>query len=136
MTTEHQREQAERLEVTLQDADVRRQQHQQEPPNTLHQHAQAHANEISGGRFGALGAPHIVGSALIPKYPQASTPFQVDPVGIEPPLGFDNPALDPSTLPSVEDGDPTARPEAPLSSGEQRVGSPLSDDDQTNDRRD
>ena len=45
MVTEHQHEQAERLEVTLQDADVRRQQQQKSEATTMHQHAQAHAND-------------------------------------------------------------------------------------------
>jgi hypothetical protein len=134
MVTEHQHEQAERIETLRNDADLRRQQQKLEPPNTFHQHAQSAANDISGGRFGALGAPHVVGSAPIPKYPQAGTPFQIDPVGDEPPLSaYENPALDPSTVsPSAaeDSGDPTnARPAPALSSGEQReVGSPLSDD--------
>jgi hypothetical protein len=89
MVTEHQHEQAERLEVTLQDADLRRQQ-QQEPPNTLHQHAQSQASDISGGRFGALGVPLVIGSTAIPKYPElpANSPSHSDPVPDEPPLGF------------------------------------------------
>jgi excisionase family DNA binding protein len=142
MSTQSQEEQAERREVMLQDADLRRQQQQKEPLNTMHQHAQAAANDISGGRFGALGAPHVVGSAPIPKYPAASAPFQRDPVPAEPPTGYciDEMPVDPSTPPSVEDsGDPTnARPaSAPLSGELHGVGSPLSQsdiDDQTNDR--
>jgi hypothetical protein len=87
MTTEHQREQAERLEVTLQDADVRRQQQQKSEATTMHQHAQSQANDISGGRFGALGTPHVVGSTLAPKYPAASAAHQTE-LPPEEPLGI------------------------------------------------
>jgi|SRR5215471_19305483 len=38
------------------------------------------------------------GSTATPQYPQASAPFQRDPVPDELPLSFDNPALDPGPL--------------------------------------
>lgn len=52
---------------------------------TLHQFAQEET--LPRGRYDApVPAPHIVGSTAIPKYPQASAPFQIDPVGDKPPL--------------------------------------------------
>jgi hypothetical protein len=133
MVTEAQREQQDRLEVTLQDADLRRQQQQKEPPNTLHQHALASANDTVGGRFAALGNPHVVGSAPIPKYPElpANSPSHFDPVPNEPPLGFaiDEMPVDSSTSPFRRgSGDPTnAQPVTPIPG--ERVGSPLSQSD-------
>jgi hypothetical protein len=90
MVTEHQHEQAERLEVTLQDADVRHQQQQKSEATTMHQHAQAHAGDTVGGRFGALGTPYVVGSTPTPAtaYPAASAAHQTELPPDEPPLGF------------------------------------------------
>jgi hypothetical protein len=67
---------------------------------TMFQHGQSQADEINQGRFAATGVPHVTGSQPIPKVPQLpeSSPWsgaQPEP-GIEPPLGFDNPALEPS----------------------------------------
>jgi hypothetical protein len=76
MTTD-QEEQAEKLRVTLQDADLRRQQ------GTTFK-AFADADTHIPGRFESIAAAHVVGSTQTPKYPAASTPFQRDPVGIEP----------------------------------------------------
>jgi hypothetical protein len=42
------------------------------------------------GRFAQVGAATVIGSTAVPQYPQASAPFQRDPVPDEPPLGFDN----------------------------------------------
>ena len=96
-----QEEQEERKRVTLQDADLRRQQQQQEqsqrdPTGTFFSHT--HADEISGGgRFAAVNPATVVGQDPQIKYPQlpASSPWsgaQPEP-GIEPPLGFENSAL-------------------------------------------
>jgi hypothetical protein len=42
-----------------------------------------------GGRYGAaLPTTHVVGSTREPQYPQASAPFQRDPVPNEPALGY------------------------------------------------
>jgi hypothetical protein len=85
--------------------DPERRRREREPPqaSTFHQHAQSAANDTGGSRFGALGNPHIVGESAVPKYPQASEPFRVDPVGDEPPLSaYKNPAIEPSTSASVE----------------------------------
>jgi hypothetical protein len=56
---------------------------------------QTHIDD-AGGRFAAISNPHIVGTSPVPNYPAASAPFQFDPVPNEPPLGWDNPALEPS----------------------------------------
>jgi hypothetical protein len=70
---------------------------------TFHQHAQAFADEVNQGRFAATGVPRVVGSTPVPNYPQASTPFQSDPVPPEPPLGFSIDQLEPSALPCAEE---------------------------------
>jgi hypothetical protein len=59
----------------------------------MHQFAQADA-QTPRGRFSQIDAAYVVGSTALPHYPQASTPFQRDPVPDEPPLGLDNPALE------------------------------------------
>jgi hypothetical protein len=88
---------------------------QQQQGTTFHQFAAAAANDTGGGRFAAIGKPTITGTTPIPQYPQAGPPFQVDPVGDEPPLSaHENPALDEtSTAPCVEATDDPA--DAPLS---------------------
>ena len=86
--------QAERRAVLENDRRVR----EQQQSSTNLDHARAAANDIGGGRFASLGAPHVVGSTAIPKYPQAGPAFQVDPVPDEPPLSaYENPAIEPST---------------------------------------
>lgn len=128
-------DQAERRRVTLQDADVRRQQ-----GATLHGFAQAQADETNQGRFRSQGVPSVTGTTAIPKYPQASGPWQgPDLVGIEPFLNYSIDELEPSTVisspPSVEaTGDPMSDGDAPSPSplGDvQRadVGSPSSETD-------
>jgi len=109
-----QEEQAERRRVFAQDQSLRNQ------GGTFHQHALAEA-ETPRGRFSAVSAAYVVGSTATPQYPQASTPFQSDPVPDEPPLGFDNPALEPLGLASssapVAQGNspnPALAPSAPL----------------------
>src|SRR5262249_28765081 len=84
MSTSAQDEQHERRRVFAQDQSLHNQ------GTTFHQHAQADA-ETPRGRFSAVSAAHVVGSTATPQYPQASAPFQFDPVPDEPPLSFDNP---------------------------------------------
>jgi hypothetical protein len=103
-----------------------------EQASTLHQHAQAQANDTGGGRFASLGAPHVVGSTAIPRYPQAGPAFQVDPVGDEPPLSaYENPAIEnptggSSVLASVEPGGAAAAPSSSLLSDVEPAAPPLS----------
>ena len=68
---------------------------------TFHQRAVADAS-IETGRFTQINSAHVVGSTPIPRYPAlpSSSPWsgaQPEP-GIEPPLGLDNPALEPSAV--------------------------------------
>jgi hypothetical protein len=68
---------------------------------TMHQHAQSAVNDEAGGRFASVNPTTVVGAEPAVKYPQlpASSPWsgtQPEP-GIEPPLGFDNPALNESS---------------------------------------
>jgi hypothetical protein len=109
-----QEEEQERIETLRNDQFVRQQQRQAEA-STMHQHAVAQADETNQGRFAATGVPTVTGSTPIPKYPAASPSWQIQ-LPDEPPLGFDNPALEePSTLPaSVEatGGDVSAAPSA------------------------
>jgi hypothetical protein len=62
----------------------------------------AQAESKIPGRFEAIAAAHVVGSTPDPAqaYPAASAPFQADPVGTEPPLGFriDEMPIEPSAL--------------------------------------
>jgi hypothetical protein len=125
-------DQAERRATLENDRLVRE---QQQRGSTFHQHGQSAANDIGGGRFASLGAPHVTGSTPIPKYPAASTPFQSDPVGVEPPLGYAVSSLNPFDDPEAgslpcpaqgtggADGAPSAPPDvehaAPPSSSEQ-----------------
>ena len=120
-------EQEERRRVALQDADLRRQQ-QREQAGTFFSHAQSAANDTAGGRFGAIGHAQVVGAGPVAKYPAASTPFQSDPVGTEPPLGFSVEDMpDPTGVPAVtapvEPGAPAAD-DAPPSA----LVPPLADD--------
>jgi hypothetical protein len=85
--------------------------------STMHQFAQSAANDTGGGRFASLGAPHVTGSAPVPKYPAAGA-HQADPVGTEPPLGFSINEMPGSELPStnlsvVEETGGAAAPSAP-----------------------
>ena len=114
-----QEEQREREEVMRQDADFRRQQREQaqrEQSSTFHQHAQSEAN-VDLGRFGTLGNPTVVGAEPAVKYPQlpSSSPWsgaQPEP-GIEPPLGFENSALEPSTSHACVEATSPASADAP-----------------------
>jgi hypothetical protein len=128
MSTSAQDEMAERRRVLMQDASVRE-------GSTFHQHAQASANDLAGGRFAAVSNAYVVGSTSQVNYPAAG-PHQSDPCGLEPPLGYridDLDALEP-LRPEEAQGltDPTsadAPPAIPLS-GAQRadVGSLSSGD--------
>jgi hypothetical protein len=89
---------------------------QQQQGTTFHQHAQAQADEMSQGRFAAIGHAQVVGAGPVPKYPAAAA-HQSDPVGTEPPLGFsvdempfENPTGDVSSgsAPPVEPGSASA----------------------------
>jgi hypothetical protein len=88
-----QEEELERRAVLENDRRVREQQKRQSEGTTFHQHAQAQADETNQGRFAATGVPNVIGPTPIPKYPAASSSWQIQ-LPDEPPLGFDNPALD------------------------------------------
>ena len=105
-----QEEQAEREATMRNDASVREQQMQRDAEQrrilregtTFYQHAQSAANDEAGGRFAGVNPATVVGSEPAVKYPQlpASSPWsgaQPEP-GIEPPLGFENPAIEPSAV--------------------------------------
>ena len=86
-----QEEQNERRRVTLQDARLRE---QQQGSTYL---AQTHSE--MGGRFASVGAATVVGSKadVAAMYPAAAAAHQVQ-LPDEPPLSFDNPALDPQSM--------------------------------------
>ena len=108
-----QEEQAERKSVMLNDARLKE---QQRGSTFL---AQTH-NDV-GGRYGAAQpSPYVIGSTPTPIYPQASAPFQHDPVGLEPPLGPDPADPEPFHSPVQATG--------PTQSDRARVG-PSSDTD-------
>jgi hypothetical protein len=98
-----QEEEQERREVLENDRKVR--ELQQAQGGTFFQHGLAQALDTAGGRYGAaMGAAHVTGSTPIPNYPAAGA-HQADPVGLEPPIGYDineMPALDSSAVPCVE----------------------------------
>ena len=84
---------------------------------TMFQHGQSQADEVNQGRFAATGVPHVTGSQPIPKIPQlpSSSPWsgtQPEP-GIEPPLGFENSALEPSTSHACVEATSPASADAP-----------------------
>src|SRR5262249_29243505 len=92
MSTSAQEEQAERRRVFAQDQSLR--------AGTFHQHALAEA-EPPRGRYSAIANAQVVGATALPNYPACSPALAVQ-LPDEPPLGFDNPALEPSSaLPSV-----------------------------------
>ena len=108
-----QEEQAEREATMRNDASVREQQKQRDAEQrrilregtTFYQHAQSAANDEAGGRFAGVNPATVVGSEPAVKYPQlpASSPWsgQAPEPGIEPPLGYDNPALDETSAASI-----------------------------------
>ena len=74
--------------------------------STFHQHAQAAANDLGGGRFAGVNPTTVVGSEPAIKYPAASSTWQIQ-LPDEPPLGFDNPALEnPTGVPASSPVDP------------------------------
>ena len=96
-----------------------------EQSNTMHGRAMADSS-IETGRFTAVNAAHVVGSEAAVKYPACSPALAVQ-LPDEPPLGFDNPALDETSAVSpsaAEDtgGAPSAPPdvEAPPPSPEEQ----------------
>jgi len=100
---------------------------------TFHAFAEADA-ATPLGRFSAIANAQVVGATAAPSYPACSPALSVQ-LPDEPPLGFDNPALEPPTLsPSaVQAGEPIPGERAPLRMPGERaargVGSPLSQDD-------
>jgi hypothetical protein len=100
---------------------------------TFHQFAQSQIDDEAGGRFRAISPKAVIGAAPIPSYPAASTSWQIQ-LPDEPPLGFDNPALDETSTvhsPVGATGDPVAAPPAgikPAPTGslvsDERAGSP------------
>jgi hypothetical protein len=70
-----QEEEQERREVLENDRKVLEQR-----CSTFHAHAQAQADEMSQGRFAAIGAPRVVGSTPNPaaQYPAASSAHQIE----------------------------------------------------------
>jgi hypothetical protein len=95
MLSKHE-EERERRETLENDRRVREQQKQSEA-STFHQHAQAAADDLAGGRFAGVNPSTVVGSEPAVKYPAASPTWQIQ-LPDEPPLGFDNPALDESSM--------------------------------------
>jgi hypothetical protein len=61
----------------------------QERASTMFEHARAAVDDEAGGRFARVNPTTVIGATPVPRYPQAGTPFQSDPCGVEPPLGSD-----------------------------------------------
>jgi hypothetical protein len=81
MLSKHE-EMAERRRVLANDARVREQQREQGSTYLDQYHSDL------GGRYVQIQPENVIGSTAIPQYPQASTPFQRDPVPPENPLGY------------------------------------------------
>jgi hypothetical protein len=77
-----QEEEAERRRVFAQDQSLRTGTYMSHTHDDIHQ-----------GRFAAIGTAQVVGQSPVPQYPAASAAHQIQ-LPDEPPLGFDNPALD------------------------------------------
>jgi hypothetical protein len=60
-----------------------------EQANTMLSHAQAAANDLAGGRFASVNAATVVGATEVPRYPAASTSWQIQ-LPDEPPLGVES----------------------------------------------
>src|SRR6516165_5910500 len=126
MSTEHQREQAERQRVFAQDQSVRQ-------ASTFHQHALADA-QTPRGRFSAVETATVIGSKpdAASAYPAASAAHQIQ-LPDEPPLSLDNPALNPSELEAVSSAPQATNgpgdPSAPL--GVERAGPSFSSEPMT-----
>jgi hypothetical protein len=111
-----QEEEQERREVLENDRKVR----EQHRGSTYHQYGLAQADELSGGRFGALGTPTVTGATPIPRYPAASAAHQIQ-LPDESPTGYDineMPPLDSIPEPSLpcaaQDTGGAAAPSVPL----------------------
>src|SRR5215471_2023562 len=103
-----QEEQAEKRRVLLQDADVRNRSRNGDTGTFL---SHTHIDD-AGGRFAAVNAAKVVGQspAIAASYPACSPALAVQ-LPDEPPLAFDNPALETSMAPPVEaTGDPADAP--------------------------
>ena len=141
-----QEEQAERKRVLAQDLSLRQQQEERRRvfaqdqslrrTSTFYQHALADA-ETPRGRYSQVTTSYVIGSTPTPAtaYPAASAAHQIQ-LPDEPPLGFDNPALEPCSAPPVaqEAPDPTsadAPPALPLALGQRTDVGSLSSDDPT-----
>jgi hypothetical protein len=98
----NQEDQGERRRVLANDARVR------EQSGTFFSHT--HMDE--GGRFAQVSNAQIVGADPIPNYPAASAAHQIQ-LPDEPPLGFDNPALENSTVACPVEAQPGGPAEAP-----------------------
>jgi hypothetical protein len=106
-------ERIEREQTMRQDADWQRQlKEAAEAPATMHGRAAAEAS-INTGRFTQVNAAHVVGSEPAVKYPAASSSWQIQ-LPDEPPLGPDNPALEPAVAlpasPAAETGGAVSAP--------------------------
>jgi hypothetical protein len=113
---EDQIDRAERRETLENDRKVREAEHQRLlcEGTTFHQHAQSAANDEAGGRFAAINPVTVVGSDPALKYPAASSSWQIQ-LPDEPPLGFENPALESAfaSLSSAQTGGAADAPSAP-----------------------
>jgi len=81
----------------------------------------SHTHDEALGRYREIGQSNVIGSTAIPAYPAASSSWQIQ-LPDEPPLGLDNPALEPSM--SVEARGPADAPASPLDV--ERAGASLS----------
>jgi len=88
--------------------------------STFHQRAVADA-AMPRGRFSAVEAATVVGANPTIDYPAGSA-WSADPGAqcVEPPLGFDNPALEPSSCEAQAPGPTSDAPSTPL--GQRDVG--------------
>jgi hypothetical protein len=110
-----------------------------EQATTMHQFGQSQADEINQGRFAAIGTPNVTGTTAIPSYPAASSSWQIQ-LPDEPPLGFENLALEEPSAASMlyaeQLGEPAsdAAPSVDLADVERAgVGSPPSSPQERND---
>jgi hypothetical protein len=110
-----QEEEQERRAVLENDRRVREQ--QQQNASTFHQHAQAQADELSQGRFRAIGTPRVIGATPNPssQYPAASAAHQTS-LPPEQPLGCSVDAMpgdEPLEVPSFAQGQLGGAADAP-----------------------
>ena len=131
---ESQIDQAERRATLRNDLKVQQQQEERRrtfaqdqsvpnPGSTFHAHAIAEA-AMPRGRFSAVEASNVIGSTPLPQYPAASAAHQIQ-LPDEPPLSYDNPALEVASLVSTPQA-PDDPADAPSTPDVQRAGSSLS----------